>query len=114
MPSESTKSRAQTVIKWFSLSVSGFAFVVALGAALLHWYSPVNRAWVIKALEKRYDANVELREFNASLYPTVSIIGAGLVLRRKDQPNLPPLASISRFSISADWAGLLLHTRRFR
>src|SRR5215472_8089593 len=114
MPPESRKMGFDRLLKWFTLSVAGFAFIVALGAVLLHWYSPVNQGWVKRTLEKRYEANVELKEFNATLYPRVSITGAGLVLRRKDQPDLPPFASIARFSIDANWTGLLLHARRFR
>jgi len=114
MRPESRKTRPHRLLEWSALVLAGLALLVAVAAALLHWYSPLNRKWLKNALEKRYEADVELKEFNASLYPAVSITGAGLVLRRRDQPNLPPLASISRFSISADWAGLLLHTRRFR
>jgi hypothetical protein len=114
MRPESSRTWPRRLLEWFVLFMACLAFLVAVAAALLHWYSPLNRNWVKKALEKRYEANVELQEFNASLYPTVSITGAGLVLRRKDQPGLPPFASIRRFSISARWPGLLLHVRRFR
>ena len=114
MPPESTRIRLHTPLKWFALVVASVALLAVLAAALLHWYSPLNRNWVTKTLEKRYEADVELKEFNASFYPNVSITGAGLVIRRKDHPDLPPFASIGRFSIGARWAGLLLHPLRFR
>lgn len=114
MPPELPKSRPRKILKWFTLVLAGLVLLAGVGAALLHWYSPLNRNWVKKTLEKRYEANVELKEFNASFYPAVNITGAGLVLRRKDEPDLPPFASIARFSISAGWAGLLLHPLRFR
>jgi len=114
VPPQPRKTWSYNLLKWFAFVVGSLALLVVLAAALLHWYSPLNRNWVTKTLEKRYEADVELKEFNASFYPYVSITGAGLVLRRKDQPDLPPFASIARFSISARWAGLLLHPLRFR
>ncbi|HXJ95980.1 MAG TPA: hypothetical protein VMT20_24335 [Terriglobia bacterium] len=114
MPSESKNNRPRRLLKWVTLIVACLATLAVLAAVLLHWYSPLNRNWVKRTLEKRYEANVELKMFNASFYPSVSITGAGLVLRRKDQPGLPPFASIARFSISARWAGLLMHPLRFR
>lgn len=114
MPPESSTGPLRRLLKGLALVVAGLVLLIAVAAALLHWYSPLNREWVQKTLEKRYEANVQLKEFNASFYPYVSITGAGLVLSRKDELDLPPFASIDRFSISASWAGLLVHPLRFR
>jgi hypothetical protein len=76
--------------------------------------SPLNRDWVVGMLEKHYQCEVELKGFNASFFPAVSIAGEGLVLKRKERPDLPPLASIRRFSATGNWLGLLRHPRHFR
>jgi hypothetical protein len=77
-------------------------------------FPPVNREWVVETLEKRYRCDVELKSFSASFFPAASIAGEGLVLKRRDRANLPPLASIRKFSVSADWLGLLRQPRHFR
>jgi hypothetical protein len=74
-------------------------------------FPPLNREWVVQTLERRYQCEVELKSFSTSFFPTVSIAGEGLVLKRRDRGNLPPLASISRFSVRGDWLGLLRQPR---
>ena len=97
--------------------------IIALGVPLLLavismiclWrFPPLSREWVVETLEKRYQCEVELKSFSASFFPAVSIAGEGLVLKRRDRANLPPLASIRKFSVSADWLGLLRQPRHFR
>jgi hypothetical protein len=90
---------------------------LSLAAVLLiyFWRSHLlNRAWVIAALERRYQCNVELKSFTLSFYPAVRIAGEELVLRRKEGSGLPPLAFIRRFSATGDWLGLLRQPRHFR
>lgn len=97
--------------------------IIVLGAPcllaaifLLYFWrtSPINREWVVDMLEKRYQCEVELKSFKASFFPAVSIVGEGLVLKRKERPELPPLASIRRFSATGNWLGLLRQPRHFR
>jgi hypothetical protein len=94
--------------------------IIALGVPLLLavismiclWrFPPLSREWVVETLEKRYQCEVELKSFSASFFPAVSIAGEGLVLKRRDRANLPPLASIRKFSVSVDWVGLLRQPR---
>ncbi len=88
--------------------VLGVLFLLAVILVIYFWrFLPMNREWVVETLEKRYQCEVELKSFNASFFPTVHIAGGGLVLKRRDRANLPPLASIRKFSVSMDWLGLL-------
>jgi hypothetical protein len=95
--------------------VLGVPFLLAAILAIYFWrFPPVNREWVVETLEKHYQCDVELKSFSASFFPAASIAGEGLVLKRRDRANLPPLASIRKFSVSADWLGLLRQPRHFR
>ena len=94
--------------------VLGVPFLLAVILVIYFWrFPPLNREWVVETLEKRYQCDVELKSFSASFFPAVSIAGEGLVLKRKDRADLPPLASIRKFSVSGDWLGLLRQPRHF-
>ena len=102
------------VLKWVVI-VFGVAFFLA--AVLLVWsrHLPrVTRAWLLEVLEKRYECEVELKNFNASLFPVVSIAGEGLILKPKGRSDLPPLAFVRKFSVIGDWRGLVRQPRHFR
>jgi hypothetical protein len=99
------------ILKWTGIAVGALLLLAAAGAVYLRWFSPVDEAWVVKALADHYQCDVELKSFHASLYPMVRLSGEGLVLRRRDTPNLPPLASIGKFSVTAYWVELLRHPR---
>jgi hypothetical protein len=117
MPPELPKSRSRRLLKWFAIVLGGLALLIVVAAGILRHYSTrysLDRAWVEKALEKRYGASVSLKEFSATFHPSININGAGLALSRKDEPGQPPFASIAKFSISAAWAGVLLHPPRFQ
>jgi hypothetical protein len=95
--------------------VLGVPFLLAAILVIYFWrFPPLNREWVVETLEKHYQCDVELKSFSASFFPAASISGEGLVLKRRDRANLPPLASIRKFSVSADWLGLLRQPRHFR
>jgi hypothetical protein len=101
------KKHPHRILRWLLVSFAGLLLLAGISAAYLRWFSPFDRAWCIRTLEKRYEANVELKSFSASLFPVVDIEGEGLVLRRKDQPEAPPLASVGKFSLNALWLNLL-------
>ena len=102
------------VLKWFVFVTLTLAVLAAGIALYLNRFSPVNRTWVVTTLENRYDCDVELGGFNASLFPKLNATGRGLVLKPRHRTDLPPLASIRLFSISGDWPDLLRRPRHFR
>jgi len=98
-------------LKW-ALIVIGMPFLLAGILGIYFWrFPPLNRAWVVETLEKRYQCDIELKSFSASFFPVVSIAGEGLVLKRRGGANPSPLASVSKFSASGDWLGLLRQPR---
>lgn len=92
---------------WIVLAV---LIASAGGAAYLRWDSPLNRAWVERALADRYQTQVHIGSFHSSLFPWAHIEGADLVLERA--PGERPLATIAHFQASASWFRMLFGARR--
>src|SRR6202451_416911 len=55
------------------------------------------RARVVTGLSKHFAADVQLSALHISISPQLHVVGEGLVLRRKDDPDAPPLVSVSKF-----------------
>jgi uncharacterized protein involved in outer membrane biogenesis len=65
------------------------------------------RQRVIEALEQRFDAEVELKWLQVSLFPQPSAIGEGLTIRHRQWRDAHALISIRRFSARSDFSTLL-------
>jgi hypothetical protein len=95
---------------WFALGAAG-AFVLVLGAlalaASIPFSSETLRQRVIATLSDRLDSDVELTAMRLRLLPRFHAEGVGLTLRRKDEPDLPPLISIKTLTVDASLSGLL-------
>jgi len=112
---QSQRSTTRRRVFTWVIIVLGVPFLLAAILVVYFWrFPPLNRGWVVETLEKHYQCEVELKSFTASFFPAVSIAGEGLVLNRKDRPDLPPLAFIRKFSVRGDWLGLLRQPRHFR
>lgn len=55
------------------------------------------RARVVTGLSKHFAADVQLSALHISISPQLHVVGEGLVLRRKDDPDAPPLISVRKF-----------------
>jgi hypothetical protein len=71
------------------------------------YFSPLMRQWVVKALEERYESDIELGDLKLSLFPQIRITGSDLRFRHKGRVDVPPLAFIKRFSADIGLSGLL-------
>jgi hypothetical protein len=69
--------------------------------------TPLVRQRVIRALGDRFDAQIELRAFQLSIFPRPAIAGEGLVVRHRGRTDVPPLITIESFSAGAGLLGLL-------
>jgi hypothetical protein len=81
---------------WFA-GVAVFALLILTAVAVLvirPRLATWARAYVIRSLERRYDAKVELHNLEFSLYPHVRATGSGLIVRRVGQEQLPPFMTI--------------------
>jgi hypothetical protein len=71
--------------------------------------SPWAKAKAIKALEERFDSDVELKTLSVSLslFPRITAIGEGLVLRHKHRTDIPPMIVIPRFTAYSNFLSLI-------
>ncbi|MGH9609188.1 MAG: AsmA-like C-terminal region-containing protein [Bryobacteraceae bacterium] len=93
--------------------------VIAAGAIWFAWFTTTLnsrvRARVVHALEQRFDADVQLKSVDVSLWPEAKVAGTGLVIRHRGWTDRAPLIRIGRFTAETDWGALILghnHVRR--
>ncbi len=95
--------------------VAALIALVAIGA---HFYvrslGPRARTRVIKALEKRFDADVQLSNVQLFLFPHPRVEGVGLSIRHKSWKDPEPLISIRRFSAQSSFWNLLFQRDKVR
>jgi uncharacterized protein involved in outer membrane biogenesis len=108
MPNQTNRRRSR-LRKGLMIGGIGLLSLALLLTIFLAFLSPLSQRWVVKALGKQYDANVQLQSFHISLFPRITVSGKGLVLRHKGEPSAPPLASLRQFSMETSWIGLLRH-----
>lgn len=92
---------------WWLLGLG--IFLVGLVGALFvlrAHFSPLLRERAIAMLSDRFESEVEIHEFNASLFP-LGIEGGGLELRHHGRRDVPPLITIQKFRAYASLTGLL-------
>ena len=70
-------------------------------------FGPRVKQRVVDALAQRFDADVELRSLEVSLYPRPNVAGDGLTIRHKQWPDEHPLISIRRFRAETDFSTLI-------
>ena len=113
-PVHSQRTRTRRRIMALLVIVLGLPLLLSAIMLVYFWrFPPLNREWVVEALEKRYQCEVELKSFSASFFPAVNIAGEGLILKRLERSDLPPLAIIRKFSARGSWLGLLRQPRHF-
>lgn len=55
------------------------------------------RSHVVTGLREHFHADVELSTLHISIFPQMHVVGEGLVLRKKEDPDAPPLVSVRKF-----------------
>lgn len=71
---------------------------------------------MVRALEKRFDAQVEIKSLEISVFPHSAVTGEELVLRRRGEIG-PPLIAIRKFTARTGFLNLLWfppHVRQVR
>src|ERR1700759_1148654 len=87
---------------WIGLIVLGVlaALVMIVSGG---WLSPWAKKKVISALQKQYQSDLEIQSLDLSLFPFPHASGDGLVFRKKDDKDAPPLIKLQHFEASAGW-----------
>lgn len=89
------------------IAVIGGTILVFYGKHKVEDLGPAARKRIIQALSKRFDADVELKSLNISVYPHPEAVGEGLSIRHKGWPDSQPLISIRRFTAETDYDTLI-------
>lgn len=90
--------------------IAGFIGGVALffyGKHKVEDLGPKARLRIIQALEQRFDADVDLKSLQISLYPRPKAVGEGLSIRHKGWSDPHPLIVIRRFAAETDYDTLI-------
>jgi hypothetical protein len=87
----------------------GILIVVGIAAWMISApvLSRVVRGRMISALEENFASSLEVQSLDVSVFPRISIVGQGLVFHLKDRTNVPPLFTIRKLTVSANFFGLL-------
>lgn len=88
-----------------------FCLAIVGGGIYLAWYvktlGPRAKARVISALQDRFDADVDLKSLDISLFPRPSVTGEELSIRHKNWTDPRPLIYIKKFYAATDFWTLL-------
>src|SRR4051794_35067020 len=92
--------------KWISILTFLCLLIVVAAVWFSYHFSPILKSRAERALSDRFDSEVELRDFHASLL-NLKISGGGLVLRYHGRHDVPPLISVEKFSGESTLMGLV-------
>ncbi len=87
------------------LACIAIVVVVATEYAIRH-VEPILRARVVQTLATRFNSQVKLGEFHASVYRGLDVEGKDLSLRSNLDPSLPPQISVASFSFHTELVDL--------
>jgi hypothetical protein len=99
--------------RWIKF-VGLLALVVMGGAAALvarRW--PFKQDTIVKTLQEKFSATVELKTFHGT-YFTPGCVVEGLIFRRNSDQNAPPIATIAKLTIEGDYLGFFRTPKRLR
>lgn len=100
-----TRSARWTIV--LTVIISSIAIVVSSVIFAFQQVRPHARGWVEHWLEAKYQSDVDLAQFDISVWPRVHVEGAGLVLRYHGRTDLPPLLAIRHFHVDTSLRHLL-------
>ncbi len=95
--------------------LAALCLLALIGGALLYFFAkrkvqdfgPEARQRIIQALEERFDADVDLKSLQVSVYPHPKVVGEGLSIRHKGWTDPHPLIYIRRFVAQTDYDTLI-------
>jgi hypothetical protein len=99
--------RSKPARKWLVLAgaiVLGLGAIIALAGP---WLSAMARSRIQETLQESFASDLQIQNFQVSLFPSVAMSGNSVVFRRKAYPGDPPLIQIAKFTASGNILGLL-------
>jgi hypothetical protein len=85
---------------------SALVIFVALLASAVPLRSAVLKQRIVDTLSAQLNSNVTLDDLSLRAYPRLHVEGAGLKIRDRRRPDVPPLIAVKSFSVDADLMGL--------
>ena len=99
---------------WWIAVVCVLLGVTITTGILVRSAGPRAKKHVIEALEKRFDADVQLKSLHLTLFPQATAVGEGLTLRHKSIANPHPLISVRKFTAETDFFTVLFGRDKVR
>jgi hypothetical protein len=103
------------LLKWVLVLAVVLVLMVAALGILAIYAQPILHARALNMLRSRFEGQVEIRDFQISLFPVPRVTGSGVIVRHHGRTDVLPLIEIAEFSATASLAGLIerpthLHT----
>jgi hypothetical protein len=93
---------------WISTGIAaGVVILAVLFVAAVPLSSDSLRHRIVKTLSDRLNSDVELGDLRLRVFPRLRAEGSALTIRKRGQPDVPPLISIQNFNVEADVIGLM-------
>jgi hypothetical protein len=83
-----------------------FVAIIIAAASVIPFSSEAARRKLVTSLANRLDSEVELKDLTVKLLPALRAEGHGLEIRHRNQRDLPPLISVTRFSAEGNVLGV--------
>jgi hypothetical protein len=92
---------------WWLIAI--LATIIVAGIVTVWLASPMlsrkMHERVVNALQERFDSDLSMKSLTVRLFPSMTIVGEEVVLRRRGHTDLPPLITLSKFSARASLWG---------
>ncbi len=85
--------------------------VIATGFTIVAMHWPFTRSNVTAGLEQKFGSHVEITSFRSSFFPP-SCVAEGVTIRRNTQPDVTPIATMTRLTIEGNYPGFFASPKR--
>lgn len=104
---------AKTPMKRWPFVVAALLAMIAMAVfQISERLGPALRDRVVEAIKQRYQSEVELKNFELHLLPSIHATGEGLTLRLHGRKDIPPIVTVGKFTIDTGLRDVLSGPRR--
>jgi hypothetical protein len=97
----------QNAIRWISCTVA-LVLLLAIGIYFANAHWPYRYRIVKPLLEDVLASQLQISSYHRTYFPHPGFVAAGITLRRKSAPDLPPLGSVDQLVVQGRWSDLLM------